>query len=150
MIDHKVVGTTTPTTTIDIERGQLLLFAKAIGETNPVYLDLEAARLAGHPDLLVPPTFLTGFADDGGRLMDVLIEAGADLKVLLHGEQKFTYHRPTYAGQSLSVESRIGEIYEKKGGALQFVVVDTAVSDAEGAVADVSSVMVFRQPLEVK
>ena len=32
--------------------------AKAIGETNPIYFDLEAARAAGHPDLLAPPSYL--------------------------------------------------------------------------------------------
>ncbi len=40
-----------------MERGRLRMFAAAIGETDPIYTDVEAARAAGHPDLPVPPTF---------------------------------------------------------------------------------------------
>ncbi|MPY78402.1 MAG: hypothetical protein GEV04_07875, partial [Actinophytocola sp.] len=41
----------------DIERGRLRFFAKAIGQKDPIYSDVDAARRAGHPDLPVPPTF---------------------------------------------------------------------------------------------
>ena len=43
---------------VDIERGRIRFFSRTIGETNPVYLDVEAARAAGHRDIVVPPTYL--------------------------------------------------------------------------------------------
>jgi acyl dehydratase len=150
MIDTSIKGFALPELTVDIERGRLRLFAKAIGETNPIYVDVDAAQRAGHPDLVVPPTFLTGFASEDGAAARVITEAGGDLRRLLHGEQGFRYLRPTYAGQRLRFAGHIGDVYQKKSGALEFVVVETAVSDADGTVADLRSVLVFRNPEEDK
>ena len=60
MIDKKWIGHDLQTSTMTIERGRLRLFAKAIGETDPVYTDVEAAKAAGYPDLPAPPTFIFG------------------------------------------------------------------------------------------
>ena len=58
MIDKKWIGHELPASVLPIERSRLQFFAKAIGETNPVYTDVAAARDAGYPDLPAPPTFL--------------------------------------------------------------------------------------------
>ncbi|MGV9802161.1 MaoC family dehydratase N-terminal domain-containing protein [Mycobacterium sp. NPDC003449] len=150
MIDPAITGTTLPATTLDVERGPIRLFAKAIGEDNPIYFDAAAARKAGYPDIVVPPTFLTSHASGGDDLMRALVGAGADLRRLLHGEQKFRYHRMTFAGQTLQLSPRIGEVYQKKSGALEFVVVRTTVTDDDGAVADLQSLLVFTNPQEGK
>ncbi len=64
---------------------------------------------------------------------------------VLHGEQSFIYHRMAYAGDTLRFESRIADIYEKKGGALDFVVRETRVSRHDGEhIADLRSVLVHR------
>ena len=52
---------------------------------------------------------------------------------MLHGEQEFSYHRMAYAGDELAARSRITDVYEKKGGALQFLVKETTVTDQDGA-----------------
>ena len=67
MIDTSVIGQHTARTTVQIERGRLRLFAKVLGQDDPVYSDLAAARAEGHPDLPVPPTFLMGLEVDGER-----------------------------------------------------------------------------------
>jgi hypothetical protein len=36
---------------------KIMEYAQAIGDPNPVYRDLDAARQAGHPDVIAPPTF---------------------------------------------------------------------------------------------
>jgi acyl dehydratase len=72
-------------------------------------------------------------------------EMGIDASRILHGEQSFTYHRLAHAGEKLLFESRIADIYDKKGGALSFVVRETRVSNAKGEhVADLRSVLVHR------
>ncbi|HEY9265413.1 MAG TPA: MaoC family dehydratase N-terminal domain-containing protein, partial [Mycobacterium sp.] len=57
-LDPSAIGTQLPAATMTVDRARLRFFAKAIGETDPVYTDVDAARAAGHPDLPVPPTFL--------------------------------------------------------------------------------------------
>jgi hypothetical protein len=46
MIDRKHIGTTLPKATLEIEKGRLRFFAKAIGETDPIYTDEAAAQTA--------------------------------------------------------------------------------------------------------
>ena len=57
MIDRKFIGHKLPAISVPVEGGQLAFFAKATGETNPIYFDEQAARAAGHPALPAPPTF---------------------------------------------------------------------------------------------
>ncbi len=50
-----------------------------------------------------------------------------------------------YAGDTLHLQARITDIYEKKGGALDFVVRETRVTNQDGElVADLRSVLVQR------
>ncbi|HZZ50975.1 MAG TPA: MaoC family dehydratase N-terminal domain-containing protein [Pseudonocardia sp.] len=147
-IDPSVAGTTLPERTADIERGRLRSFANAIGETNPVYSDLDAARAAGHDDLPVPPTFLFGLglgrgAEDFAWLSDL----GVDLRHILHGEQSFTYHTVAHAGDTVTLTPRITDVFSKRGGALQFLVRETAVRASDGSpVADLRETIVVRDP----
>lgn len=144
MIDKQHIGRTLPAFRALAEAGRLRFFAKAIGETNPVYFDESAARDAGHPGLPLPPTFLFSleFEQPDSSWRD---EIGIELPRILHGEQSFTYHRLAYAGDVLLFESRIADIYEKRGGALEFVVRETRVANQRGEhVADLRSVIVQR------
>ena len=125
MIDTKHIGAVLARHSVEVEAGRLRFFAKATGQNDPVYFDTAAAKDAGHPALPVPPTFL--FCRDmdqtsPGALRELL---GFDIGRVLHGEQSFVYHRMAYAGQRLSFETRIADIYTKKAGALEFVVRET-------------------------
>lgn len=147
-IDPAVIGTELPALTVDVERGRLRSFAGAIGETDPVYSDLDAAKAAGHTDLPVPPTFLFGLglgrgAEDFAWLTDI----GVDLRHVLHGEQSFIYHSVAHAGDTLTLAPEITDVFAKRGGALQFLVRETAVRDAGGnPVADLRETIVVRDP----
>ena len=145
MIDTQWIGHVLPPSTVDIERGRLKFFAKAIGETDPVYFDEAAARAAGYPDIPAPLTYLFSAELDSGALMDMFAAVGVDLADVLHGEQRFAYHRMIYAGDRVTVSSRITDIYQKKNGALEFIVKESQVTGGDGAtVAEVRSVMVVR------
>jgi acyl dehydratase len=145
MIDRQYIGHCMPPFSASVERGRLRFFAKAIGESNPVYTDESAARAAGHPGLPVPPTFLFCLemeSPDPAAIRNLL---GLDYRRLLHGEQGFTYHRMAYAGDVLSFEQRIEDIYDKKGGALEFVLRKTRVTNQRNEhVADLRTVTVMR------
>src|SRR5437773_2448394 len=100
-IDRKLIGTEYPIVETVVERGRLQLFAKATGETRPVYTDPAAARAAGHPDLLAPPGFLYGMYFEAIDWVRSFGDLGIDLGRVLHGEQAFTYHDLVHAGDTL-------------------------------------------------
>jgi hypothetical protein len=146
VIDRQLAGTEFPDYTIGVERGQIRLFAKAIGETDPRYLDVDAARAKGHPDLLAPPTFLVGVAaTENAAAMTAIFDAGGDARRLLHGEQAVNYLRDAHAGDQLRCGSRIGKVYDKRDGELEFVELQTDVSDGANGrlVMSMTSVLVF-------
>lgn len=147
MIDRKYIGHTMPPFSVAVEAGRLRFFAKATGQSDPIYSQDEAARAAGHPALPVPPTFLFCLEMDAPNPAAIRNLLGLDYKRLLHGEQGFSYRRMAYAGDVLTFEQCIEDIYDKKGGALEFVVRKTRVTNQRGEhVADLRGVTVMRQP----
>ena len=105
MIDKKWIGHELPASELPIERSRLRFFAKAIGETDPVYSDEAAARDARYPDLPAPPTFLFAAELDSGATDMLLAQLQIPLARLLHGEQSFTYHRSACVGDTVTVRS---------------------------------------------
>jgi acyl dehydratase len=67
-----------------------------------------------------------------------------DLGKMLHGEQSFNYYKPIYSGDKLDFDGEITDIYDKKNGALQFVVKEVKVRRQGEVVGDLRSVMVIR------
>jgi len=129
MIDRRHIGHTLPPFQVEVEKGRLRFFAKATGQDDPVYTDEAAARAAGHPGLPVPPTFLFCLEMESPNPAAIRDLLGMDYRTLLHGEQGFTFHRTAHAGDTLTFQQRIADIYDKKGGALEFVVRETRVSN---------------------
>ena len=82
---------------------------------------------------------------DSGASSQLLADLKIPLAKLLHGEQGFVYHAPVCAGDTVTVRSRISEIYDKKNGALEFVVkTSRAVNQRDELVAELRSVLVCR------
>lgn len=145
MIDRRYIGHVLAPFSVPVEASRLRFFAKAIGQTDPAFSDEAAARDAGHSGLPVPPTFLFCLEMEGPNPAAIRELLGLDYSRLLHGEQQFVYHAPAHAGDVLRFEQRIEDIYDKKGGALEFVVRRTQVSNQHGVrVAELRSVTVMR------
>lgn len=145
MIDKKHIGKMFPPLTAELEKGRLRFFAKAIGETDPVYTDEAAAKAAGYRSLPMPPTFLFCLEMEQPDPYAWFGEVGLELPKILHGEQSFTYHLPACAGDVLTFSARIVDIYDKKKGALEFMVKETRVTNQNGEhIADVRNVIVQR------
>lgn len=145
MIDKKWIGHELPASVLPIERSRLQFFAKAIGETDPVYTDAAAARDAGYPDLPAPPTFLFAAELDSGAVDRLLEALQIPIAKLLHGEQSFDYHAAACAGDTVTVRSTISDVYDKKKGALEFVVKTSRASNQRGElVAQLRTILVCR------
>ncbi|MFJ4291871.1 MaoC family dehydratase N-terminal domain-containing protein [Cupriavidus sp. NPDC089707] len=146
MADKSSIGTVMGAGTVEAEKGRLRFFAKAIGETDPIYTDEAAARDAGHRTLPVPPTFLMCMSSETSDLATRMKVLQMDLGRILHAEQAFDYHRMAYAGDTLHFETRLSDVYDKKGGALHFAVMETKVTNQNGEhVADLRGTLVERR-----
>ena len=145
MIDTVYIGHRFAPFSVEVEKGRLRFFAQATGQADPVYTDDSAARAAGHPGLPVPPTFLFCLEMDAPNPAALRELLDMPVPKILHAEQRFTYHAMCHAGDVLTFEQRIADIYAKKGGLLEFVRRETRVSNQHGAhVADLNSTTVVR------
>jgi acyl dehydratase len=145
MLDKNNIGHEFPSFTVDIEKGRLRLFAKAIGETNPIYTDEDAARSAGYPTIPAPPTFMFSVDLEGPELLPILKLLELDIARVLHGTQEFEYLGQIYAGDRITQQSKIVDIFDKKGGALEFVVQQsTYTNQSDEVVGKAQQTLVYR------
>jgi len=145
MIDRSYIGHKSEPLTVAVEPFQLRLFAKAIGETNPIYLKEEAAKAAGHRNMLAPPTFANSLSLSQPDPFGHWPAMGIELAKVLHGEQKFEYFAPICAGDTITLQDEITDIYDKKDGAMEFMVSETTVTNQDGElVGKMTSVLVQR------
>lgn len=118
-------------------------FAVAIGDDNPLSNDPTAARAAGYPDLVAPPTFAIVVT---ARAQDALFfnpELGLDFGRVVHGDQRFVHHRPIVAGDVLSNSVHVEGVRVAAGN--EIITVRTEVTDPAGQpVCDAYGTLVVR------
>ena len=68
-----------------------------------------------------------------------------DISRILHGSQSFEYFETIYSGDRITVNSRVSDIYDKKQGALEFIVLESSYFNPEGSlVARSENTLVYR------
>jgi acyl dehydratase len=110
-INRDYVGRAFPASApYEVSMVKIAEFADAIGDPNPVYRDSAAARAAGHPDVVAPPTFaiVISMAAAGTAMADP--DLGLNYAMVVHGEQRFSYLRPLTAGDVVTAQPTITEI----------------------------------------
>ena len=125
MIARHHIGFTTAPTQVTVDAWRVKLFCQAIGETDPVYWNADAARAAGHRACPVPATFLKALESEHCSSAVLLARLDAPMTKVLHAEQSFQYQQPVYVGDVVEIERSITDIYDKRDGALTFIVVQT-------------------------
>ena len=89
--------------TYAVGREKVREYAYAVGESDPRYLDPEAARQAGFADVVAPPMFAAVYA--GPAVFPAIMESGLDFARMVHGAQEFTWHEPVVAGDEITTEA---------------------------------------------
>jgi acyl dehydratase len=120
-----------PTSTYHVSRAKIVEFADAIGDGNALYRDPEAARAAGYPDVIAPPTFLTFINLTSINAIVADPDLGLDYGRMVHGDQRFTHHRPVYAGDELALTTRIDDIFSRAGNDFLNVAAEVSAVDGE-------------------
>ena len=113
-----------------VGREKVREYANAVGETDPRYLDPEAARAAGFADVVAPPMFAAVYCAPaiGPAMLDP--DVGMDLGRMVHGAQEFSWHEPVVAGDEITTEAGLEEAAER--GGLRFFVFRTTSTNQRG------------------
>ena len=114
----------------EVSRVKIADFADAIGEPSELCRDAEAARRAGYPDVIAPPTFAVVLSMASARLANDDPGLGLDYSMVVHGEQSFAHSRPLHAGDLVVATTTIESI--KAVGALSMMVTSTDLSTTGG------------------
>lgn len=118
-------------------------FADSIQDPNPVYRDPVAARAAGHPDVIAPPTFVTIINVRVIRDIVADPDLGLDWSRVVHAEQTFAYHRPVVAGDNLAVVATIENVMTRARNDFLTVRLDIGTADGQ-PVSESTAVLVAR------
>ena len=129
--DRSIIGQVFDETSFaPVTKEEMVAFATALGETNPLYTDEVAAAKGPYGGLVAPPTFVTKLRPNKftpehlPRFGKFGFDGGRDLEVLA----------PVRPGDRLTMLSTIHDIYEKTGrtGSMYFIVIRNEVKNQNG------------------
>jgi acyl dehydratase len=130
-----------------VGREKIREFATAIGDLNPAFHDVAAARALGYADVVAPPTFPVIIALKASGVVVRDPELGLDYTRVVHGEQKFAYSRPVVAGDELVVMVTIENIRSMAGNDMVTTRGDITTVDGEHVVTT-TTLLISRGPDE--
>ena len=145
MIDKSLIGKEYPPFRVEVEKRWIRSFAEAVGDTNPIYFNEAAAQAAGYRSLPAPPSFAFAVAMEANQCFLILDQLGIDKRRAMHAEQSFTYHADLCADDTLTGRQKVVDVYDKKNGALEFIVTDIRLDNQrEEHVCDLRITVVVR------
>jgi len=116
-----------------VEFSHIMMFARAVGDDNPIYNDPAHAKTSEAGAVIAPPTFVQASAQfdpdyvlrpkpgqpwfGSGKTATGAVpggEGGGNAGTL-HAEQHYEYHRPLRAGDVLTATTSPGKTWEKEG-----------------------------------
>jgi acyl dehydratase len=131
------IGKRYPPLTYAVGREKVREYAEAVGESNPLYLDVEAARAAGHADVLAPPMFVVVYTSRAffPALFDPELEI--DFARLVHGAQSFEWDELVVAGDEITTALEFKDTSERAG--LRFDVFESVSVNQRGQTVSVGT-----------
>jgi acyl dehydratase len=131
------IGKRYPPLLYAVGREKVREYAEAVGETNPLYLDVEAARAAGHADLVAPPMFVVVYSSRAffPALFDPELEI--DFAHLVHGGQEFHWDELVVAGDEITTTLEFKDTSERAG--LRFDVFESVSVNQRGQTVSVGT-----------
>jgi acyl dehydratase len=129
-VSTAAVGKTFPSVVYAVGREKIKEYAFAVGETDPVHLDPEAARAAGHRDVVAPPMFAVVYSAPAVAPAIFDPEVGLDFARMVHGGQEFRWGALVVAGDEVTTEASVKDISERAGNG--FFVFETRSTNQDG------------------
>jgi acyl dehydratase len=124
------IGKTHPPFEYEVGREKIREYANVVGESDPVHHDPEAARAAGFRGVVAPPMFCVVYS--AGAMGPVILdpELGINLMMMVHGSQEFSWHEPVCAGDVVTTQATVKDIFDKNG--MKFYVFESESKNQEG------------------
>ena len=129
-LNSELVGKSYPPVRYEVGREKLREFAEAVGETDPIYHDEQAAKAAGYRDIPAVPTFPIVLSFRAGQRVYGDPDLGLDYSRVVHGEQEFEYQQPICAGDRLLATGKILSVQTR--GRHEVLIVETTVTTEAG------------------
>jgi acyl dehydratase len=129
-ISTAAIGKTYPPSDYAVGREKIREYAVAVGEENPLHIDLDAARAAGYRDLVAPPMFCVVYCGVaiGAAMFDP--EVGIDFARLLHSAQEFRWGPLLTAGDEVGTTMTVKDISAR--GAMGFYTFESVSKNGDG------------------
>ncbi len=129
-VNTELIGKTYPGAVYAVGREKIREYAHAVGETNRLHLDPEAARAAGYADVVAPPMFAVVYSSPA--LMPALFdpEVGIDFSRMVHGGQEFRWGPLVVAGDEITTDCECTDVSERAG--LAYFVFETRSTNQRG------------------
>jgi acyl dehydratase len=114
-VNTGAIGKSYPATTYAVGREKIREYAHAVGETNPLNLDVEAARAAGYKDVVAPPMFAAVYSSPAIVPAIFDPEVGINFALMVHGGQEFKWGPLVIAGDEIETSVIVKDISERSG-----------------------------------
>jgi acyl dehydratase len=114
-MNTSAVGKTFAPTVYAVGREKIREYAHAVGETNPLHLDPEAARAAGHRDVVAPPMFCVVYSSPSVAPALFDPEVGINFAMMVHGGQEFVWGPLVVAGDEITTTVSVKSIEQRAG-----------------------------------
>jgi acyl dehydratase len=114
-VNTEVKGKTFPPHEYEVGKEKIREYALAVGEDNPIYFDRDQAKAAGFRDVPAPPMFAVVYSAGavGPAVLDP--EVGINITMMVHGGQEFVWGEPVCAGDTITTEATLKDVYERSG-----------------------------------
>jgi acyl dehydratase len=129
-LNTQAIGKTYEPFVYAVGREKIREYAAAVGETNPLFFDVDAARTAGYADVIAPPMFAVVYA--GGSVVPAIFDpdVGLNFAMMVHGGQEFHWGPLVVAGDEITTTTEVKDIADR--GGMGFYVFDSVSKNARG------------------
>ncbi len=129
-LNTQAIGKTYEPFVYAVGREKIREYAAAVGETNPLHFDVDAARAAGYADVVAPPMFAVVYA--GRAIAPAMFDpdVGLNFAMMVHGGQEFRWGPVVVAGDEITTTTEVQDIADR--GGMGFYVFESVSKNERG------------------
>lgn len=144
---QKKIGTEGKPVTLEIDKGLIRRYVEAVGDTNPLWQDVEYARSTRYGGIIAPPWLLCALmatfpiVSQSKTLPSAVPEVTLPREHILDGGGEWEFFLPLSVGDTITSRTRLANVFERQGriGLMLFFVYETSYTNQRGELVARSS-----------